>query len=181
VKAVRTVEAVEPKRPKKAPMCPSEPSDPSDAKEKNAEKTTKKTRSYSAVRLSVQKSGGLGGDSWTPRISVGRACWYLKCFPAVVGHRSHSAFSDNKISERKRGPFFLFLPVEPVAPKSPSSLSRAGHGERALMSSYCRIEITDRVTWRFYIEQAVWVYKSELLRVRMCGCGRSELFGGCDG
>ncbi len=77
VEAVRTVEAVETveaPKPKKAPMGPS------DAKEKNAGKTTKKTRSYSAVmaRLSVQTSGGLGGDSWTPRISVGRACRYLK-------------------------------------------------------------------------------------------------------
>ena len=91
-KNVETVEAVEPKN---APMGRLDPSDPSDAKEKNAEKTTKKTRGYSAVtvRLSVQKSGGLGGDSWAPRISVGRACWYLKCFPAAVGHRSHSAFS----------------------------------------------------------------------------------------
>jgi hypothetical protein len=83
----------------------------------------------------------------------------------LVGHRSHSAFSDSKISERKRGPFFLFLPDEPVAPKSPSSLSRTGHGELVLMSSDRRgafpiggafpIEIPTQDTRRFFIKSCL--------------------------
>jgi hypothetical protein len=60
---VETVEATN------APMGRLDPSGPSDAaKEKKAGNTTKKTRSDSSAKLSVRKSGGLGGDSWTPRI-----------------------------------------------------------------------------------------------------------------
>jgi len=57
------VETVEATKPKNAPMGRLDA-----AKEKKAEKTTKKTRSYSSATLSVRKSGGLGGDSWNPRI-----------------------------------------------------------------------------------------------------------------
>jgi hypothetical protein len=105
-------------------------------------------------------------------------------FPGGRGGLAHSAFPiNNKISERKRGPFFLFLPDEPVAPKSPSSLSRAGHGERALMSSDCRVfsKGSKKIADGVYIEKAVWVFiiivKGSDVRMWQVGTGFRAVMG----
>ena len=111
-----------------------------------AVKATKKTRGYSKMRLRVQKSGGLRGESW---ISVGRAWRYLKC---PVGRRAQWRVLD----EERDGPLFLFIPGEAAGLKSSSSLSRAGHGELALISDFRGVffraseNISDRGTWAVF-------------------------------
>ena len=82
-------------------------------------------RDAEATRAEERRPSRRFVDLGRPRAAV------PEVFPSVVG--PVAVFS----MKSGTGPFFLFLPDEAVAPKSSSSLSRAGHGELALISD-CR-------------------------------------------